>query len=291
MKYVYKLLDETTLDLLDNKNVISFSRPFCHFKSEGKGFKVFRSMINRLNESASNSLLHTDKKLLNSTREWIDGYYDSLSSNIREEYSDSDIKSDLQIAMTIYFQIYCGYFTAENLDDESARNSFIKNNYKLYYNKVKYARIPITENSLDRIYWVSNKDEIYCFSCDSQQKDIESPECIRGSLHIHKVEYSNTQYLKHPYAVFNNTGNRRISSLLMYVDDEYCDQNEIRLMFRIPSYRPNQTVLGFNCQYPSICFNSLEEKMVYTISGICSEAKKYPQYVYLRINKYDIFDL
>ena len=291
MEYIYKLLDETTLDLLDNRNIISFSRPFYHFKSEGKGFKVFRTMINRLNESALTALLHTDEKLLNETREWIKGYYDSLPPNIREEYSSLDIKSDLQIAMTVYFQTYCGYFTAVNLDDESVRKDFIKNNDRLCQNKVKYARIPIVENSLDRIYWVSNNDNLYHFKCDSQQKDIESFGCIRGSLHIHEVEYSDSQFLKHPYAVFNDIGNRRISSLLMYVDDKYCYQNEIRLMFRIPSYRPNESVVGFNCRYPSIIFNSLEEQMVYTISCICSEAKLYPNYVYLSIDKYDIFDL
>lgn len=290
MSYIYKLLDEKTAEILNKDNLISLSRPFFVFKSEGKGFKVFRTMLERLNEDTMMKSLHTDKQLLKETREWIYGYYNSLSTDLKNEYDNYGLKSDLQIAMTIYFQTYCGYFTSQNLDDESVRKEYIENNKSLCHGKDQYVKLPIEENNLNKLFWTSNNSD-YHFKCDTQQKDLDAFGSIRGTLHIHEIEYSDTKKLKQPFNAFNGMDNRRISSLLKYVNDQYFSQNEKRLMFRIPSYRPNESVVGFNCYYPSFHFGSFEQQMVYVIGSICLEAIKYPDYVYLTINNFEIKDL
>lgn len=292
MEYIYKLLDKRTVELLAKKSIISLSRPFCAFKSEGKGFKVFRMMQEEMQKAISLPLLQTNEKLLKETHRWVCGYINSIPPDLKAEYPRIEcIKSDLLIAMTIYFQTYCGYFTTLDLCDKSVRTNYSEKNKKLCENKIGFARIPIAENNLDKTYWISKEDEGYCFSCDPQQDRKEAFGCIRGSLHIHDVEYSGPENLKAPYNVFNENGSRRSSSLLKYVDNNYCNQNEKRLMLRIPSYRPNETVLGFPIHYSPEKPCSFDEQMLCTIYGICSEANKYPEYVYLSIDEFDIYDL
>lgn len=290
MEYIYKLLDDKTTDILQKEKSISLSRPFLAFKSEGRGFKVFRTMMDRLKESSNLELLYTDKQLLKETHNWICGYYDSLPLDLKDEYDYYGIKSDLQIAMTIYFQTYCGYFTSQDLGDESTREKYIENNKSLFHGKDKYVKLSIEENNLNKLFWTSNNSD-YNFICDVQQEDIVTFGSIRGTLHIHEIEYSATKDLKKPFIAFNGTDNRRISSLLNYVNDKYFFQNEKRLMFRIPSYRANESVVGFNCCYPSFHFESFEQQMICLIGSICLEAIKYPDYVYLTINNYEIKDL
>ncbi len=289
MSYIYKLLDEKTADILDKDMLISLSRPFFAFKSEGKGFKVFKTMFERLKEDSKIESLHTDKQLIKETHEWICGYYDSLSTELRNEYDQYGIKSDLQIAMTIFFQTYCGYFTSINLDDETTRKKYIEDNEFLCKGKNKYVKLSVEENDLQKLFWTSNND--YHFKCDTQQDDAHLFGGIRGALHIHKIEYSTPEGLKQPFAAFNGSDDRKISSLLKYVNEHYGSQNEIRLMFRIPSYRPNESVVGFNCSYPPIHFESFEQQMVYVIKSVCLEALYYPDYVYLEVHNFEIKDL
>ena len=61
----------------------------------------------------------------------------SLSPELRNEYNHYGIKSDLQIAMTIFFQTYCGYFTSTNLEDALTRKKYIEDNKQLCYGKNK----------------------------------------------------------------------------------------------------------------------------------------------------------
>ena len=286
MSYIYKLLDEKTAEILNKDSLISLSRPFLAFKSEGKGFKVFRTMFERLNENSDSESLHKDKQLLKEARDWICGYYDSLSPELRNEYNHYGIKSDLQIAMTIFFQTYCGYFTSTNLEDALTRKKYIEDNKQLCYGKNKYVKLSVEVNKLNNLFWTSNKD--YHFKCDTRQDDDSINGVIKGTLHIHKIEYSTPSKLKQPFATFNGSDDRQVSSLLKYVNEYYSLQNETRLMFRIPSYRPNESVVGFNCYYPAIHFESFEQQMVYLIKSICLEALKYPEYVYLEIHDFEI---
>ncbi len=62
-------------------------------------------------------------------------------------------------------------------------------------------------------------------------------------------------------------------------------------MLRIPSYKLNESVVGFNSPNSQMSFASFEEQMVCLIHDICKEALKYPEYLYLQINSFEIYDL
>ena len=245
MNYIYKLLDQKTTELLENDNLISLSRPFFAFKSESKGFKVFQTVFDRLKDNSNLDLLNNDEQLIKDTAEWICSYYDSLPEDLKNEYSPHDINSDLRILMTIFFQTYCGYFTRQNLDNETTRKKYTEENRSLCQGKNKYVKLSIEENDLDKFFWITYNNK-YHFKCDACQESSDSSDNIRGVLHVHDVRYSTSEKLKQPFNSFNRIDDRRISSLLKYVNEHYCSQDEIRLMFRIPSYKPNESVVAFS---------------------------------------------
>ena len=172
------------------------------------------------------------------------------------------------------------------MEDELIRKKYIEDNKQLCYGKDKYVKLSVEGNKLNNLFWTSNKD--YHFKCDTRQDADSFNGGIKGTLHMHRIEYSTPLELKQPFVAFNWSDDRRISYLLKYVNEYYSLQNETRVMLRIPSYRPNESVVGFNCYYPAIRFESFEQQMVYLIKSICLEAIKYPEYVYLEIHDYEI---
>lgn len=143
MDYLYKLLDETTKRELVNNRRISLSRPFFEFKSEGKGVAVFREIEKMIESGVELESIIPTQKVIEKISTWVKDYYNSLPENIRKTYSyNYDISRDLLIAMTIYCQTYCGYFTGDDLFDKEIRKKYLLSNSRVVRDKCAYVRIP-----------------------------------------------------------------------------------------------------------------------------------------------------
>ena len=291
MNYLYKLLDETTQRELVEHNRISLSRPFFEFKSEGKGISIFRNIKDLIDNASNPDEITPTKKILSKVKVWIDDYYHSLPDDIRKNYSyDYDIDDDLLIAMTIYCQSYCGYFTKVNLQNKETREEYLLQNKRLSFNKSAYVKIPVESNMLDQLFWISRNDD-YTFNYSNDQSDNIFVDGIKASLHIHKVEHAPTGELTNPFVAFNGKDNRCISSLLKYLNEDYRHQDEERIVLRIPSYKPMESTTGFFNLYNTKQYHSVEEHVFYILASTYRQAKNYPRFIYLRINDYECYEI
>lgn len=283
MKYIYKLIDKATYEILKDKSAISLSRPIMTaFKSEAKGFKLFRQMLDMNLENISIEELCSDKDLRINVLEWIKGYKESLSDELKKEYSCEYIKSDLEIAMSEYFRTYCGYFSYKNLEDKTTYKKFIMKYPGLSNGKDFCIKIPTESNHLDAYAtsWKESGEEKYVYEFHKKIESEEDSYFEDAVLHIHGVKYVDSYRLKMPFKDFNQNDDRRISSLLKYLDEKYSDQAENRLMLWIPRREV----------YDSIPFysDSFVEMMINVVRNLCLEAQKYPEFIYLKIEEFDV---
>lgn len=284
MKYLYKLLDETTFEILLDKNAISLSRPLMSgFKYEAVGFKIFKefSKLDRKNTSVKD--LCADSKLRKQVNEWFQGYMDSIPTELKDEFkSKTTILNYIEIIMSEYFRTYCGYLSFESLDKDEIWQQYKKKNRNFVIKRTHCVKIPIETNHFDSYAtsWKHCGDDTYLFHKVIDSKS--SSDYNDAVLHIHGVEYKNPTFLEKPFILFNSDNNRKISSLLKYVDVRFNEQAEKRLMLWIPNrILDNQEIVQFTT-------DSFEEMLIYKIRKICLESLEYPKYVYLKIEGHEI---
>lgn len=287
---IYKLIDYSRKDDLENNKRISLSRPFFQFKSEGKSFKVIRTIREMFDEYGEEKL---KAKMLPQIKTLMIDYGSSLPS--KKKYSEYDIRSDLQIQMCLFFQTYCGYFTIEKLDDSETLRKYLEQNKSLNETgsiKTHYVKIPIASNGLNHIQWVNKAktDEMVFFPDRSNTKYWNSNN-LCGFLYVHEVEYPLQISARTVFNNFNGKDERRLSSHFTYVGEQYIAQKEERLLFRLPSYSPHQSTVACPDLFADHCCTSIEERVFYDMLSAYEYAKNFPDYIYLRITDFEINEL
>lgn len=293
MVFLYKLLDEKTYELLRREQLLSFSRPFFVFKSERKVFRLLREIIEKISKKESKKPPCSwckDGKLIKLAEEWIQEYRESMLGKYGEHYSDADVRSDLHIILTQYFQMYCGYFTSTDLDNPQIREQYIEDNPTLFRNKetqkTHYVKISIYPKYFTEEVWVSKKEDLSKFYYTSNERDKRVYGGIKSTLYMHGVEYASHDKLVKPFETFNGKDKRKLSSFLKYVSSNYNKQNEVRLMLYLPGPCPNNNTSSFT---PSpMCYRaeSFAQQMVHDVVDFYQQALEYPENVYLHIKEY-----
>lgn len=297
MSIIYRLIDEAEKADIQKNNRISLSRPLLKYgEPEGLIVEFFRD-INKLIEKTQDVLkIEPTEELLCKIKEWYMMYFNSFPEEIKKSYSDYDILSDLRILMCVYFQTYCGYFTHAKLDSPETRNKYFHSNKKFIekFNKKAYIRIDIKSNKLDNVAWEytpSKSQTDFVFTPSSFEREWHNN--ILSTLHLHDVIYLNNKLsASQIFSKFNFFEKRNSSCWFKFTKEYLNSQQEKRLIFYLPSYKINCSRVACDNIFSNMNCETLEEVLFYYAVSTLQYAKdNFPQYVYLKVQDFKIFDI
>lgn len=273
-----------------SKNSITYPNNHCHAN-------CFKNPWTFSHDQTDNILsIQPNEPLLQKLKDWHMFYADSLPEDIRKNYSEQDILSDLHILMGVYFQTYCGYFTYADLDTERSRADYLIANKQFIEKTKKTAclRIDIEDNQLDHIHWEctpASSSVDFVFTPSSPKRQWKNN--ILAALHLHNVIYENNrlsalEIFKH----FNYIEKRKSSAWFKFTKEYLKPQQEKRLIFYLPDYKVNSSHIACTDIFPNSTYHSLEEALFYSAVSTLKYAKdNFPEYVYLKIQHFDFFTL
>ena len=297
MSTIYRLVDENEKNDIQKNHRLSLSRPLLKYgEPEGLLLDFFRD-INNLIQVQSMDILEIKPTniLLNKIKQWYTFYYDSFPNEIKFIYDDPyNLLSDLRILMCGYFKTYCGYFTHVNLDSEELRSDYFSSNQKFICKtkKTAYVKINIEANELNNIYWECshiNDQADFIFNPSSYQRKFKNN--ILASLHLHDIQYLNNNLTALQIFKKFNFEEKRSSSCWFKFTKQYLNsQQEKRLIFYLPSHKINTSILACDNIFSNVKCSSLEESLFYyALSTMLYARNNFPEYVYLKINNFQIF--
>ncbi len=266
MGYLYKLIDEQGLENSKN-NIITLSHPIFEFKgSEGKIINFAKRIYDRYLERGLN--IEPTEKDLAEIKKWCEIYKTTYGKG----FNDWDINSESMIIFCGIMQAFCGYFTTENLFDESIRNSYMsKGSFKN-----KKAVIRIDEKSLAHLHWrsinVNGNYEKYYGSSDDYHD-------FNGFLHLIDISYNaNFDDYNELLKIYNQDELRRSSNWFSILSKDFEWQKEKRLLFLLRSLEPNSSRIGCNKVYKpmkkcttweEVVFGNVVDAIDYYRNGPC----------------------
>lgn len=289
--YIYKLVDETTKNELQNNKRISLSRPFVEFGSERKGFAAIEAIIKMVDKYPSNIKSITPSpqciKLIEKMRE---DYIASLPPKISSEYTNnfSHIISDFRIIITRYFHIYCGYFTDVNLDDPILLDEYRNANKGIAKGKCGYMKIPFEDNNLYGSWSTDMLEHAFTYD-ETLQNDNNSSAKIKGRIFWEPIQYVDSVQLSDPFSKFNGEDDRCMLSFIKYLKLQYGEQDERRLLFSLSSINPGESINVFSVKtdFDKSAGLSIDECLFYHFVNIYIQSKFYPRYLYLHIDNFE----
>lgn len=299
MSNIYRLVNEKEKIDIQKNGRLSLSRPLLKYgEPEGLLLDFFRD-INKLIQVQSKDILEIKptENLLNKIKQWYIFYYESFPNEIKLIYNDPyNLLSDLRILMCAYFKTYCGYFTHVNLDSEKIRSNYFSSNEKFISKtkKTAYVKIDVESNELNNIYWEcspASDQADFIFNPSSYQRKFKNN--ILASLHLHDIQYLDNNFSALQIFQKFNLEEKRDSSCWFKFTKKYLNsQQEKRLIFYLPSHKINSSILAYNNTFSNTGYTSLEESLFYyALSTMLYAKNNFPEYVYLKINNFEIFDI
>lgn len=289
--YIYKLVDETTKNELQNNKRISLSRPFVEFGSERKGFAAIEDIIKLVDRYSDNiESIKPTSQCINQIMRMRENYISSFTPKTSSDYTNnpSFLFSDFRIILTRYFHIYCGYFTNINLDDPARLANYRAANKEISGKKCGYVKIPVEENGLDGA-WSTDMIE-HPFTCDAKSpKNDVSNSRIQGRVFLEQIQYADSTRLSDPFSKFNGEDDRCMLSFLKYLKQKYKKQGERRLLFSLSSINPGETINAFprTIDFENSADHSIDSWLFYYLVDIYVQSKDYPRFLYLHIDTFE----
>lgn len=275
MGYLYKLVDEIELENA-KKSIISLSHPIFEFKgSEGKFINFAKRIYDKYLKKGLN--IKPSKTDLQDIGLWIKIYKKTYCQG----FNDYDINSESMIIFCGIMQGFCGYFTTENLRDESIRADYLSKCDL----KNKIAVIEIDEKVFDHSSWRSSNVEGEYVKFFGDPEDLQG---FNGFLHPTDIVYSEKfDDYNELLTIYNGDELRHSNTWFNILSKDFEWQKEKRLLFLLRSLELNSSRIGCKKVYK---INSISwEEVVYSnIVDAIDYCNKGPRFINLKLNPNEI---